>query len=318
MVVCAAFERGLATAAQHGSGKRNFAVRFAPSLFIAALAAGCGASTAQQPLTAIAAQGTPQAFPLELAGEARVGWVIASHDASRVSVSWVLNPGFAMESGSMCAQTSAFGWVDPALCERRVDVTMDGTPTVFASFESLGGARCGEPVFLQVQANVVEEPSGAPFGSAYAGTFKGRIALVPACADAPPAKGCTRNAADWLAQGEWPLSVIEMAGLAYSEYDLRELLETDAQSDASVFAANALVLAQLNVAAGAQPASGVESAMVGGAAWLEKHGEGSRVPFGMKVTAEGVANPEGWDDGVNLAAVLGRFNEGFAGSPRCE
>lgn len=279
--------------------------------------AGCGSSVAHQPMT-MASQGTPQAFPLELAGETRVGWVIASHDQERVSVSWVLNPGFALASGSLCAQTGAFGWVDPASCERRVDLTATGTPTVTASFESMGGAKCGEAVFLQVHASVVDESTAAPVGSAYAGTFKGRVAIVPECALERELDGCTRNATSWLEQSEWPLDTVEMAGLAYSETDMRETLEMPAQSDASVFAARALVLARLNLAAGAEPAGDAEGAVHDAGEWLAKYGHGSRVPFGLKVTDESQANPVGWDDGVNVAALLGRFSEGFAGSPRCE
>lgn len=265
----------------------------------------------------MAAAGSPQAFPLELAGEARIGWVIASHDATRVSVSWVLNPGYTLASGSLCAQMSAFDWADPATCQRFVDLEAEGTPTVIASFDSMGGAKCGDAVYLQVHASVIDETSGAPMGSAYAGTFKGRIAIVTECAMETELDGCTRSASDWLKESEFPLETVEIAGLAYSEYDMREILAMPAQSDASVLVARARLAARLNLAAGAEIAGDADDAYDDAADWLDAHGGGSRVPFGIKVADEGLANPDGWDDGVNTAAVLDRFSEGFAGSPRC-
>ena len=287
-------------------------------LVLALALTGCGASLGREPATL--AEGSPQAFPLELAGAERVGWVIVSHDERDVSVTWVFNPGWTMSAASLCARGASFGWIEPATCERRIPGAVAGTPTITVPFSELGGAEsaCERAIFLQAQADVVEESTGLAAGSAYAGTFKGRVALVPECRRSP-AHGCVQTAGQWADTATWPIDGAKLGSSTYSNVEMAALLATDAQSDASVLLARELIAARLNVAAGAEPVPVASAAMDDAQAWLVRQGGGeARLPFGVKVSAEGLANVSGWDEGVNLAAVVSRFDEGFAGAPRCD
>lgn len=280
------------------------------------LVAGCGASLSTAPATL--ADGGPQPFPLERAGGERAGWILVSHDPTALSVTWVLNPGWTLDRASLCARGTAFGWTDPSTCERRIPAGSTGASTLTVPFAEVGGAdgACERAVHLQVQADVIEDATGSS-ASAYAGTFKGRIAVVPECRRV--FAGCARTAGAWLETPEWPIDGAKLGTSTYSNVEMEELIALDPQSDASVLLARALIAAKLNVAAGAEPAAAVEPALAEAQSWLVKYEDASgRLPFGLKVTAEGAANLPGWDDGVNLAALLGRFDEGFAGSPRCD
>lgn len=286
---------------------------------LALLSTACGASLGREPAT-LSSQGSPQAFPIELAGAERVGWVIVSHDDREVSITWVFNPGWTMSAASLCARGESFGWTDPAACERRIPAAVEGTPTITVPFAELGGVEsaCDRAIFLQAQADVVDESTGLAAGSAYAGTFKGRIAIVPECAR-ETAPGCVKTAGQWLDTAEWPIDGAKLGASTYSNVEMAVLLDTDAQSDASVLLAREVIAAQLNIASGAEPAGVAGAAIDEAQSWLVKNGDANtRLPFGLKVTAEGTANLPGWDEGVNLAALAGRFSEGFAGAARCD
>lgn len=280
---------------------------------------GCGAS---QATPAALAEGAPQPYPL-LAGETRVGWVVASHDAREVSLTWLANPGWSLDATSLCASSEAFGWTDPVACGRRVTSPDPRSVTLSIPFGELmpaGADACARVLWFQAQASVTDDRTGTPAGSAYAGAFKARVAMLPSCAPRGEPAGCVRTPHEWAREAAgWPLDGMSLGGATYSNPELAALLAAEAQGDASAALARAAIAARLNIAAGAEPARAADRALEDAERWLSTNRPaGARLPYGVKVTAEGQPNAPGWDDAMNLAALLDRFDTGFAGPARCD
>ncbi len=273
--------------------------------------AGCGT---ESPVSWPATSAGAQSHPLQSTGE-RVGWTLVSNEPEMLSIGLVASPGFTIESARVCVSTEPFLWVDPATCaigwqpaaashQTRILVPLAD----IAPLDEI----CSKPLWLQVWAPVITADGKV---SSYAGAFKARIAYGLACDPAPVREGCVREAAEWSKLSSlMPIDGLVLGGARYSRTDLVALLESIDGSDASIALGRELATAKLN--APASRPDWVNEAIEAGDGWLLANGE--KLPFGLKSTEDGAANPFAWDTGMNLATLLERFNAATFGNERCE
>ena len=242
------------------------------------------------------------------AAEHAEGFALVTNDADTVRVAVFAPKGDRLVDVALC---EGEGWRAPAGCPVSTRAA-DPAGMLLLAAPIVGDDPCASPLLLQVHATF---SSGA---TAYAGTFKGRVAYGLHCAPEEPRRGCVQGAGEWASGGTaWPVHGMVLGGIAYPETALREVLAMPDDGDASVMVAKALVAARLNVASGAETEGVVEEAMIGADAWLTENASGKRAPFGPDVAAEGAENGPEWDEGADLAAVMERFDEGGLGNEVC-
>ena len=86
----------------------------------------------------------------------------------------------------------------------------------------------------------------------------------------PPDPDCVnRTLAQWIEAPGWPTASLEIAGVVYSEAQLRAILELDGHADASITAAQELIVALLNQCAGCVVPDPVQDAINECDDWFE-------------------------------------------------
>jgi hypothetical protein len=213
----------------------------------------------------------------------------------------------------------AFASLDMACSSFSTDGTnpsTEGTPSHTAPMIQTGdsadaGSGCTDWTCPAVDAGEMKDSGGG---------------AVDACADAlspPPPQdagkqedsgnnngGCTLTQGFWKNHpGSWPVSMLTLGSMTYSESELIDLLETPPKGDASLILAHQLIAALLNVDNGAGTSATVASAIADAQAWLSMF-SGS-LPYGI---------PASSSDGsvaVTLSSELDAFNEGKTGTPHC-
>lgn len=295
----------------------------ASSFALALVLAGCSASP--EPERAPVPSTQPQVHALVAGADARrLGWAVVSNGADALEVALIVNPGYEIETASACGSGEAFPWVAPALCPETKTLP-SGAKTAafsvpFAELAADPASLCDASAFLQLSASVRETATGAFHGDAYAGAFKARVAYAVPCDPEPVYRGCARDAYAW-AEGDavWPVESLPLGRADYDAAALRALLKSAPFADASVFLGREVIAARLNVAAGAEAPAEVAHALDAADAWLlENRDADGFLPYGVKTTDGALANPDAWDAGMNLAAVLERFNAGARGPGRCD
>jgi hypothetical protein len=249
-----------------------------------------------------------------------VGEIRVWNDDTTLYVQYVMYLPYALTDAHVCVSTADFPWTAPGQCPYTIDGLPGVSEWVFAIPLADLGATCGTLLYLQVHGSVMSMDTGTGVGSAYAGTFKGRIAYLVTCDPPPEGGGCTLTQGYWKTHsGAWPVSSLAIGGVTYSKSQLIGLLKTPPRGDASIILAHQLIAALLNVANGAVADPETDAALLGAEAWMTaaKDADGT-LPYGIRPTAEGEPNPAAWDEAINLAAVLDRFNNGELGPPHCE
>lgn len=282
-------------------------------LLVVSFAAACGA---ESPVSLPAMSAGAQGHPLEIGGtEERAGWALVSNDADALSIGLVANPGFSIAGASVCLSTEPFGWVDPASCPVKVSAgAASGQSQILVPLDGIAPVDelCDRPLWMQVWVPAVRD--GVTM-STYAGAFKARIAYALACAPAAAQDGCVREAKAWAKRGsEMPIDGLVLGNARYSRTDLLEMLESSNGNDASVALGRELAAAKLN-ALNAERRAWIDDAIADADAWLAMNGD--RLPYGLKGTEDGAANPAPWDAAMNLAAILERYNAATLGNERC-
>jgi hypothetical protein len=164
-----------------------------------------------------------------------------------------------------------------------------------------------------VNGEVVQQETGWGNGTRFTGSQWGFWFEHVTCCPPPPPAGCTYTQGYWKNHEErWETESLSLGGVTYTQAELLALLNTPVRGDASLNVAHQLIAAKLNVAHGA--ASADATAAIGRAdAWLTANADADgRLPFGIASAAGGYA------EGVEIAGVLDRFNNGELGPPHCE
>lgn len=297
------------------------------ALIAPACAVGSGDPSDTEPTQSVSQRATaanPDVYPFALgATNLQVGEIRVWNDTTNVYVQWVMYPGYELAETHLCISTTAFPWTPPGQCPYQQDPmppdTTTFTFTIPLSDLGLTGESCGALLYLQPHAAVLNAESNEKVGSAYGGTFKGRIAYTVSC-DLPPQElGCTYTQGYWKTHpSAWPVDGLTIGGVWYTRSQLISFLKTAPRGDASVIMGHQLVAALLNVANGASTNPEVAQALADAEAWMtaNKDADG-KLPYGIRPTADGVPNSAAWDQAINIGAVLDLFNNGNDGPPHC-
>lgn len=279
-----------------------------------------GTGQTSQALTA----STPVSYPLAMGNtNQQVGTVTVWNDETTLYVEFTTLAGYELSEAHLCASLTAFAWTPPGQCAYNAGTLPDGTTLWLFSvpLADLGAVDCGSIIYLQAHASIEALNSATHLGSAYAGTFKGRVAYDITC-DVPPPDGggCTLTQGYWKTHpSAWPVSGLTIGGVSYTRSQLISFLKTPPRGDASIILGHQLVATLLNLEAGAYVAPEIVDAVNDAQAWMaaNKDADG-RLPYGIRATSEGLPNPAAFDEGINLSAVLDLYNNGNAGTPHCE
>ncbi len=301
-------------------------------VFLAAVAAisfgGCGSSDAEispyGSLTQAATAESPDVYPFVMgATNLRVGEIRIWNDADNLYVEYVMDAGYTLGEAHVCVSTAAFPWTPPGQCPYQQDPMQAGTAawtfTVPLADLGLTAPACDALLYLQVHSAVVNTATGEKVGSAYAGTFKGRISYVITC-EPPPSVGCTYTQGYWKTHpSAWPVPGLTIGGVWYTRSQLINLLKTAPRGDASLILGDQLIASMLDVASGASTNAEVSQALADAQSWMAANKDADGLlPYGIRPTADGIPNPEAWDQAINLGAVLDLFNNGLDGPPHCQ
>lgn len=264
----------------------------------------------------------PVVYPLSMgATNIQVGEVRAWNDASNLYVEFDTYSGYELAEAHLCAALAPFAWTPPGQCPYNSGVLAAGTTTWLFTvpFADLGAVTCGTVIYMQAHAAIDAAGTATQVGSAYGGTFKGRVAYDVTCDDPPADPGCTLTQGYWKTHpSAWPVPGLTIGGVWYAKAQLLNFLKTAPRGDASIILGHQLVATLLNQASGASAPPEVQSAIGGAQAWMAANADADgTLPFGIRPTADGVPNPAAWDEAINLAAVLDAYNNGNAGVPHC-
>jgi hypothetical protein len=127
-----------------------------------------------------------------------------------------------------------------------------------------------------------------------------------------PAPDCTRNLGYWKNHPEsWPVDSLPLGDETYSQAELLALLGGKPKGDASRILARQLIVAKLNIAAGADP-SGIAPTIMAADQWLTPFS--GKLPYGVKPSS---ANGR---IAIGLAEALEEYNRGELpdGPPSCD
>lgn len=274
-------------------------------------------------VSAAATAANPDVYPFAMgATNLQVGDIRIWNDADNVYVQYAMTSGYELGEAHVCIATAPFPWTPPGQCPYQQDPmppdTTSWTFTIPYADLGLTAPACDTVLYLQVHSAVLDATTGEKVGSAYGGTFKGRLAYVTSC-DPPPSAGCTYTQGYWKTHpSAWPVSELAIGGVTYSRSQLVSFLKTAPKGDASIIMGHQLVAALLNQASGAGLNPEVIQAIADAQAWMaaNKDADG-RLPYGIRPTPEGDPNPATWDEAINIGAVLDLFNQGFDGPPHC-
>lgn len=118
-------------------------------------------------------------------------------------------------------------------------------------------------------------------------------------------ENCTLTQGFWKNhEAAWPVEELILGGTPYTKAQLLAILKTSPLGDATYILIHQLIAAELNLAAGADPAT-IATAVAEADAWLAAHPLGS--------------SPKGADReaGLALAALLDAYNNGVTGPGHC-
>ncbi len=273
-------------------------------------------------ITQAATAANPDVYPLAMgATNIQVGEVRVWNDANFLYVRFVTYAGYELSEAHLCASLAPFAWTPPGQCP----YNSGPLPMFLTSWDfiipltDLGQVSCGSVIYLQAHAAINAAGTTTQVGSAYGGTFKGRVAYDVTCDQPPEDPGCTLTQGYWKTHpSAWPVPGLTIGGVWYTESQLISLLKTAPRGDASLILGHQLIATLLNQAGGAYAPPEVQTAIDGAQAWMAANPDADgRLPFGIRPTADGVPNPQAWDDAINLAAVLDTYNNGNAGVPHC-
>ena len=298
--------------------KKTNALFLALFMAAAASAAGCGEGNAVTSQSRAATASSPDTYPFVMgATNIVVGTISVWNDATNLYVKYDMLPGYSLAEAHVCASLTAFAWTPPGQCPYQQDPYTQ-TFTIPLSDLGIEGPGCGMLIYLQVHAAILDA-NLVKVGSAYAGTFKGRVAYEITC-DPQEVTGCTYTQGFWKTHpSAWPVPGLTIGGVYYTKTQLIKFLGTAPKGDASIIMGHQLVAALLNVASGATTNPEVTQALADAEAWMtaNKDADGT-LPYGIKaVTSESLPNPAVWDQAINIGAVLDLFNNGFDGPPHC-
>lgn len=287
----------------------------------AALLAGCGSTEIREvPVEDSTPTPTGDVHALSL-GEANqpVGEVVIRNDAETLFVTVTGFTGVELADVRVCVGTSAFHYLAPESCGYRASLSgsiAKATVTVPLAdlFETV---EPGDVLYIQAAAAIGEGRSTAK-GYAYAGVFKGRVGYTIAGAEQSGA--CVMTADAWAGgKKEWPVRVVTVGGIEYSEDELVDLLATASAGDASLMLAKQAIAARLNAAAGAPLPLGVTEALASMELWLPQSADVDGVlPFQLAATPEYQPNTDAFERAVNTSEMIRQFNAGKLASPVCE
>src|SRR5687768_5232923 len=173
-----------------------------PALFImlafvatvAVSATGCVAETdagdGVGSVTQAATAASPDTYPFAMGNtNLQVGTISVWNDTTNVYVRYDMLPGYELAETHLCISTTAFPWTAPGQCPYQQDPmppdTTTFTFTVPLADLGLTGESCDALLYLQPHAAILNGESNEKVGSAYGGSFKGRIAYTISC-DLPP------------------------------------------------------------------------------------------------------------------------------------
>lgn len=297
------------------------AMCFAPGCVAGTDADGVGV------VTQAATASNPDTYPFSMGNtNIQVGTISVWNDATNVYVKYDMLPGYELADAHLCISTTAFPWTPPGQCPYNAGALPADTTTYtftvpLADLGLSAETMCGALLYLQVHAAIDDAATNAQVGSAYAGTFKGRIAYTVSCDEDPPVTGCTLTQGYWKTHpSAWPVPGLTIGGVYYSRSQLINFLKTAPRGDASIILGHQLVATLLNVASGASVPPEVQQAIDDAQAWMaaNKDADGT-LPYGIRPTADGVPNSAVWDEAINLGAVLDLYNNGLNvnGPPHC-
>lgn len=284
----------------------------------------CGDPEETSSVSLAATAGSPDVYPLAMgATNLQVGTVSVWNDADNLYVRYDASAGYELNEAHLCVSAAAFPWTPPGQCPYNAGVLPAGTTSYLFTvpWSDLGfeGAPCDALLYLQAHATINAAGTSNQVGSAYAGTFKGRIAYSVTC-DLPPQEiGCTYTKGYWKTHASaWPVASLTIGGVTYTKKQLITLLGTPPKGDCSLIMGSQFIAALLNGAGGASAPPEVQQALADAEAWMAANKDADGLlPYGIRPTPEGFPNPAVWDDAINLGAVLDAYNNGLNGPAHC-
>jgi hypothetical protein len=135
------------------------------------------------------------------------------------------------------------------------------------------------------------------------------LVIVLQFAEPPPPNACPLSQGYWKNHAEfWPVSSLVLGSQTYTQWELRSLLTTPVNKDASLILAHQLIAAELNIALGSDPAP-VSATIAAADAMLASYS--GKLPYKVKV-----ASPKG-QQMTTAATTLDGYSNGLL-TPKCD
>jgi hypothetical protein len=125
--------------------------------------------------------------------------------------------------------------------------------------------------------------------------------------------GCTYTQGFWKNHpSAWPVTLLTIGNVSYSEQQLLDLFNTAPMGDASLVLGHQLIAALLNMANGAVPTASVQQGIDDAQTWMvANQGSSAGLPYGVS------AGSAAGQQATTLTQILDNFNSGLSGTPHC-